>query len=112
MLLWPEKSSASFFTGRSLSIGQLFEHGTRAASIDLAAWTLVCFAGSARRDANEKAEIQKAVAEWADRDTVAAHFAYTNSYLCSEDRGVSAGSPSIFDAINRHGCEPRMESSS
>ena len=53
------------------------------------------------RDANEKTEIQKAVAEWADRDTVAAHFAYTNSYLCSEDRGVSAGSPSIFDAINR-----------
>jgi hypothetical protein len=30
------------------------------------------------RDTNEKAEIQKAVAEWADRDTVAAHFAYTN----------------------------------
>ena len=96
-------------------MGQLFEHGTRAASIDRTRAKAIAVTINTRlsrpgpwfasldlpRDANEKAEIQKAVAEWADRDRVAALFAYTKSYLCSEDRGVRAGSPSIFDAINQ-----------
>lgn len=49
----------------------------------------------------EKRQIEKAFAESADGDVVAAHIAFGNDYLCTEDRGKSAVSPSIFDAQNR-----------
>jgi hypothetical protein len=49
----------------------------------------------------EKRQVEKAFAESADGDLVAAHIAFGNDYLCTEDRGISAGSPSIFDASNR-----------
>jgi hypothetical protein len=49
----------------------------------------------------EKRKIEKAFAESADGDVVAAHIAFGNDYLCTEDRGGSAVSPSIFDAQNR-----------
>ncbi|MBI2811319.1 MAG: hypothetical protein HYX67_10885 [Candidatus Melainabacteria bacterium] len=53
------------------------------------------------KDAQEESQIKKAVAEWADGDTVAAHYGYENKYLCSEDEGNSAGATSIFDSTNR-----------
>ena len=49
----------------------------------------------------EKEQIEKAFAESADGDAVAAHIAFGNDYLCTEDRAKSAFSPSIFDAGNR-----------
>ena len=49
----------------------------------------------------EKRQIEKAFAESADGDVVAAHIAFGNDHLCTEDRGGSAVSPSIFDADNR-----------
>jgi hypothetical protein len=49
----------------------------------------------------EKAQIEKAFAESADGDMVAAHVAFGNDYLCTEDRGRSAIGPSIFDDDNR-----------
>ncbi|HWZ45434.1 MAG TPA: hypothetical protein VNW97_18305 [Candidatus Saccharimonadales bacterium] len=49
----------------------------------------------------EKKQIEKAFAESADGDLVAAHIAFGNDYLCTEDRGGTAVSPSIFDAENR-----------
>ncbi len=49
----------------------------------------------------EKRQIEKAFAESADGDLVAAHIAFGNEYLCTEDRGRTAVSPSIFDAENR-----------
>jgi hypothetical protein len=49
----------------------------------------------------EKRQIEKAFAESADGDLVAAHIAFGNDYLCTEDRGGTAVSPSIFDAENR-----------
>jgi hypothetical protein len=49
----------------------------------------------------EKRQVEKAFAESADGDLVAAHIAFGNDYLCTDDRGISAGSPSIFDANNR-----------
>jgi hypothetical protein len=48
-----------------------------------------------------KEQIEKAFAESADGDLVAAHIAFSNDYLCTEDRGKSALSSSIFDANNR-----------
>jgi len=50
---------------------------------------------------NYKEQIEKAFAESADGDLVAAHIAFGNDYLCTEDRGKSAVSSSIFDAKNR-----------
>ncbi|HZK91800.1 MAG TPA: hypothetical protein VFC56_16790 [Stellaceae bacterium] len=51
------------------------------------------------RGANEK-RLQKACAEWADGELVAAHIAYQNDVLCTDDRGRSAGR-SILDDANR-----------
>jgi len=49
----------------------------------------------------EKEQVEKVFAESADGDVVAAHVAFGNDYLCTEDRGGSAIGPSIFDADNR-----------
>jgi hypothetical protein len=48
-----------------------------------------------------QSEIEKVVAESADGDTAAAHIAFGSDFLCSEDRGRTAGARSIFDAANR-----------
>ena len=49
----------------------------------------------------EKTKIEMAFAESADGDAVAAHIAFGNDYLCTEDRARSAVSASIFDSKNR-----------
>jgi hypothetical protein len=49
----------------------------------------------------EKEQIEKVFAESADGDLVAAHVAFGNDYLCSDDRGRSALGRSIFDEDNR-----------
>lgn len=48
-----------------------------------------------------KRQIEKAFAESADGDLVASHIAFGSDYLCTEDRGRSAPSPSVFDEENR-----------
>jgi hypothetical protein len=52
-----------------------------------------------RTPAEEK-ELIRACAEWADGELVAAHIAYQNDILCTNDRARTAGR-SIFDAANR-----------
>lgn len=52
-------------------------------------------------DVHERNRVIRAVGEWADGDTVAAHYAYEHDYLCSEDFGRSAGGSSIFDRTGR-----------
>jgi hypothetical protein len=54
-----------------------------------------------RADAIEEKEFARAVAEWADGDSVAAHVAYGNDIFCTEDQGKSAGGKSILDEENR-----------
>jgi hypothetical protein len=51
--------------------------------------------------ANGEKEFCRAVAEWADGDSVAAHVAYRNDVFCTEDQGRSAERGSILDADNR-----------
>lgn len=46
-------------------------------------------------------EFARAVAEWADGDSVAAHVAYCNDIFCTEDQGKTAKGGSILDANNR-----------
>ncbi len=52
-----------------------------------------------RTPAEEK-QLIAACAEWADGELVAAHFAYRNDILCTNDHARNAGR-SIFDAANR-----------
>jgi hypothetical protein len=49
----------------------------------------------------ELKQFARAIAEWADGDTVAAHVAYNNDVFCTEDKGKSAGGKSILDESNR-----------
>lgn len=49
---------------------------------------------------SEWKRIAKAVAEWADADSVAAHIAYGNNFFCTYDKGKSAGANSVFSEKN------------
>lgn len=55
---------------------------------------------SSRGDERAERKLVKACAEWADGELVAAHVAYENEILCTNDRGRQAGK-SIFNAENR-----------
>jgi hypothetical protein len=61
------------------------------------------FAGLRRaKDNGERKRVQKAVAEWADADSIAAHVGYGIDFFCSEDEGKNTGSePSVLDPDNR-----------
>jgi hypothetical protein len=52
-------------------------------------------------DVHEQNAVQRAVAEWADGDSIAAHIAYGLDYFCTGDEGKSSGSASVFDASSR-----------
>ncbi len=53
------------------------------------------------RNDEERGRVGKAIGEWADGDLVACHIASGNDLLSTEDRGRSAGGPSIFEECNR-----------
>jgi hypothetical protein len=55
--------------------------------------------GAARKpQAGGEKDFARAVAEWADGDSMAAHIAYGNDIFCTEDQGHSSSGPSILDA--------------
>lgn len=60
-------------------------------------WT----AGVARIPAQEEGLLVKAVAEWADGDAIAAHYAYENDVFCTKDVGNTGGSQSVLISANR-----------
>ena len=49
----------------------------------------------------EDANIVKAVAEWADGDSVAAHVAYKNTYFCTKDKGKNTAYNLILSEANK-----------
>jgi hypothetical protein len=53
------------------------------------------------RDIHEQRQVQRAIAEWADADSIAAHIGYGIDLFCTDDQGKAAGAPSIFDSENR-----------
>ena len=53
------------------------------------------------KDIHEQRQVQRAIAEWADADSIAAHIGYGIDLFCSEDQAKGAGAPSVFDATNR-----------
>ena len=54
----------------------------------------------AARDVHETREVARAIAEWADGDSIAAHYGYGNQFFCTGDE-ARRGHPSILDAANR-----------
>jgi hypothetical protein len=50
---------------------------------------------------SEAGNISKALAEWADGDSIAAHVGYRNDYFCTHDEGMSAGPSSVFSPKNK-----------
>jgi RecB family exonuclease len=54
------------------------------------------------QDESERRKVQRAIREWADADSIAAHVGYGIDLFCSEDMGKSTGGePSVLDAPNR-----------
>ncbi|MBK8172738.1 MAG: hypothetical protein IPK60_20705 [Sandaracinaceae bacterium] len=56
--------------------------------------------GLCRLDETEGDLVSKAVAEWADGDSIAAHWAYGNDFFCTRDTGKSAGHASVLAPSN------------
>lgn len=48
-------------------------------------------------EVNYSKSFHKAVAEWVDGESLAAHYAYGNDIFCTNDRGRNAGQRSIFN---------------
>lgn len=58
------------------------------------------FQGIGNAPDSEDGVIAKAVAEWADGDSVASHIAIGGDYFCTNDKAVSAGAKSVFTLTN------------
>lgn len=58
------------------------------------------FQGIGKAPDSENGIIAKAIAEWADGDSVASHIAIGGDYFCTNDNAVSAGIKSVFSSSN------------
>jgi len=57
--------------------------------------------GLKRARASEVKKVARAVAEWADGDSIAAHIGYRNDIFCTSDKAGKAGTASVFHADSR-----------
>lgn len=55
----------------------------------------------ARFSPSDTRKVARAVAEWADGDSVAAHYGYANDLFCTEDRAAKAGRNSVMHPAQR-----------
>jgi hypothetical protein len=53
------------------------------------------------RRATGRKRVARAISEWADADSVAAHYGYGIDLFCTEDRGRNARGASVLDETNR-----------
>ena len=90
------REEASDREGRQIMVSSMIDaRGVgNAAFVAADGWT-----DRARTPAEDK-ELSRACAEWADGEVVAAHIAYRNDVICTNDHARSAGH-SIFDVPNR-----------
>jgi hypothetical protein len=54
----------------------------------------------AARDIHETREVARAIAEWSDGDSIAAHYGYRNDFFCTGDE-ARLGHASVLDAASR-----------
>ena len=59
------------------------------------------FARVSKVATRDSRKFARAVAEWADGDSVAAHHGYANDLFCTQDRAVRAGRDSVMHPANR-----------
>jgi len=52
-------------------------------------------------DIHEERQVERAVGEWADGDSIASHYGYELDLFCTGDCGKSAGGPSVLNPSNR-----------
>jgi hypothetical protein len=62
--------------------------------------SFISYLGKPRTPA-EQGKINRALAEWADGDSIAAHYGYSNDLFCTEDFGKGASTASALDDANR-----------
>jgi hypothetical protein len=62
--------------------------------------SFIVYLGKPRNPAQQK-KINRAIAEWADGDSVAAHYGYGIDLFCSDDFGKNASPASVLDNNNR-----------
>ena len=62
-------------------------------------------AGSRLIPAKRRKEFEKAIAEWVDGESLAAHYASGNEFFCTDDNARSAGTKSVFHGANRNRLE-------
>ncbi len=53
------------------------------------------------KDIHECRQVERAVSEWADGDSIAAHCGYGIDLFCSKDFGKGASVPLVLDCANR-----------
>ncbi len=53
------------------------------------------------KDIHESRQVERAVSEWADGDSIVAHYGYGFDLFCSKDFGKGASGPSVLDCANR-----------
>jgi hypothetical protein len=81
----------------SIQAQQLAKRLANAAQIMPSPWFKAL---GAARDIHETREVARAIAEWSDGDSIAAHYGYGNDIFCTGDK-ARPGRPSILDAANR-----------
>jgi len=98
--------------GKELSeyLDKVFEVGTRIKSLEAGSYEIEklgekygtngWFNGLGSAPDSENSVIAKAVAEWADGDSVACHIAIDGDYFCTNDSAKKAGSNSILSDKN------------
>ena len=98
---WSKKACAvaRAIEARGVGMAQIKELGLRLDELDIES---LWFRSLDRAgDIHEKREVQRAFAEWADGDSIAAHVAYGIDVFCSDDVGKSNAAGSILDHVNR-----------
>ncbi len=60
------------------------------------------------RNTFERKKVIKAIGEWADGDSVAAHYGFGIELSCSDDFGKGGSNPSVLDPNNRGWLTPQF----
>ncbi|MEJ0050182.1 MAG: hypothetical protein WDN02_03025 [Methylovirgula sp.] len=89
---------ATTIDARGLGHAKAVELGRKYAHCDNPSNPELWFKGLPKASARQ---IRLAIAEWADGDSVAAHYGYGLDLFCTHDTGKNASGASILDAANR-----------
>lgn len=90
--------SAELYASDADEPARLKRYESIAAAIEARGWG---YARVSKVGTSDARKLARAVAEWADGDSVAAHHSYSNDLFCTQDRAVRAGRDSVMHPANR-----------